>query len=136
MTLQLRVCRQGQIETLGGMEIESIEPNPSVSRVPGSPFGMALVRSQIVPVLRLGDANTCLIVGRVHGEIFGIVGLRVVGFQAEELPGCMPSSAVTSSSGGLERSEPERVSDALVEVELNVAVLLAEMKLHPPSQFS
>lgn len=115
MTLQLRVCRQGQFETLCGMEVESIEPNPSVSRVPGSPFGMALVRSQIVPVLRLGDANTCLIVGRVHSEVFGIVGLQVVGFGA---------------------SEPEQVSNALVEVELNVAVLLAEMKLCPPSQFT
>jgi hypothetical protein len=98
------------------MEVESIEPSPSVSRVPGSPFGMALVRSQIVPVLRLGESNTCLIVGRVHGELFGIVGLQVVGFQAEEPPGVRWS--------------------ACVDVELNVGLLLAEMKLRPAPQIS
>lgn len=118
------------------MEVESIEPNPSVSRVPGSPFGMALVRSQIVPVLRLGEANTCLIVGRVHGEVFGIVGLLVVGFQAEEPLGGPHASAATRLAGALQTNAPDTANDTVADVELNVGALLADMRLLPASQLS
>jgi hypothetical protein len=61
-----------------GFEVESIEQSTTVSRVPGSPLAMALVRGQIVPVLMLGDAKGSLVVGRVRGEVVGIAGLEVV----------------------------------------------------------
>lgn len=117
MTVRLRVCRQGQTARLCGMEVESIEPYPSVSRVPGSPFGMALVRSQIVPVMRLGNAATCLIVGRVRGEVFGIVGLQVMELEPE-------NSAV---DGSLADWQPREAPSEGV-IELDIERLLDEMK--------
>ena len=78
--LRVRVRHQGRLARIRGMDVESIEHSATVSRVPGSPFGMALVRGQIIPVLKLGDVDGCLIVGRVRSEIVGIAGLEVAGF--------------------------------------------------------
>jgi hypothetical protein len=74
---------------------------------------MALVRSQIIPVMRLGEANTTLIVGRVCGEVFGIVGLQVMGL--------LPQSAGDDEAAA---AGP----DAEELLELDVESLLAEMK--------
>ncbi|HEY5961005.1 MAG TPA: hypothetical protein VIV60_30825 [Polyangiaceae bacterium] len=128
--LRLRVRHQGRVVSLRGIDVETIEPYAVVSRVPGSPFGMALVRGQIVPVSRLGDVNGCLIVGRVGREIIGIAGLDVVGFDLEE------NDVEESTPGfphGIKRIElwesmpPE--SNANNHLELDIAAIVEAAKL-------
>jgi hypothetical protein len=109
-TLTLRIRQHGRLATIRGIDIESIEQSATVSRVPGSQFGMALVRGQIIPVLRLGDAEGCLVVGRVRGEVVGLVGFDIVGFNLDE--------------------------EAIAESELDIDALIARAKLQQrfPSQ--
>jgi hypothetical protein len=83
-TLSLRILEHGRVSTIRGIDIESIEQSATVSRVPGSQFGMALVRGQIIPVLRLGNAEGCLVVGRVRGEVVALGGVEIVGFDLDE----------------------------------------------------
>jgi hypothetical protein len=97
--------RNGRLVSLRGIEVESIEPSAVISRVPGSPFGMALVRGQIVPVARAGEVNGCLVVGHVGDELMGIAGLDVVDFTWDDgdIDAAMPQTprvweAVTSES--------------------------------------
>jgi hypothetical protein len=109
-TLSLRIREHGRVTTIRGIDIESIEQSATVSRVPGSHFGMALVRGQIIPVLKLGDAEGCLVVGRVRGEVVGIAGFDIVGFDLDD--------------------------GAIAEIELDVDALIARAKLQQrfPSQ--
>lgn len=132
MTLHLRVRRQGRTARLCGIDVESIEQSTTVSRVPGSPFGMALVRSQIIPVLRLGEANSCLVVGRVRGEVFGLVGVEVLGLEREEgLISADPSSPSNAHPDDvLARSRATSSRSEIVEGELDVEVLVADAKSH------
>ena len=55
-----------------------IVPRPVISRVPGTPLGMALVSGRVVPVIDLGDDRRQLLVCDLDGEFVAIAGLDVV----------------------------------------------------------
>jgi hypothetical protein len=160
--LNLRVWQRGRPARLRGIDIHSIEQFATISRVPGSHFGMALVRGQIIPVLRLGDSERCLIVGRVRSEVLGIVGLEILGFDFKQDPaeGGANSLGARSEAGDTitafrwdpaeseanELSAPHEISadeadasrngSADAEIEIDVAALFDAMttELRSPSQ--
>jgi hypothetical protein len=131
-TFRLRVRQQGRLTNLRGIEVESIEQSAIVSRVPGSRLGMALVHGQIIPVLRLGDEDGCLVVGRVQGEVFGVIGLHIVGLEPEE-PGAEPSTLAAEMDSAVAGDWPLPYGDsspsADSELELDVGALIATAKL-------
>jgi hypothetical protein len=58
-------------------DARQIVPQPRVSRVPNSPFGMALVGGRVVSVLSVGTATGALLVSDIDGEAVAFSGLRL-----------------------------------------------------------
>lgn len=81
---RLLVRFDGKVCELAAIAIESIEPHSTISDVPGSVLGMALIRGQVVPVLQLSSDPGPLVVGCVRGEVIALSGLQVIGWVAEE----------------------------------------------------
>jgi hypothetical protein len=134
-TFRLRVRHRGRVASLSGIEVERVEQAAIVSRVPGSPLGMALVRGQIIPVLRLGDEEGCLVVGHVQGELLGVIGLHIVGLVPED-SGIEPSAPMTAPNpSGIDAPEmglamngdwPLPTADSISSsAELDIAALVA-----------
>jgi len=60
----------------------SIDPPPSVVRVPGAPpemLGIAAHAGEVLPVVALGEDRSAMVVCRVATELLGIVGATIVG---------------------------------------------------------
>lgn len=130
--LCLRVRLQEQLARLVGIDVESVEQSTTVSRVPGSRFDMALVRGQIIPVLRLGSAEGCIVVGRVRGEVFGIAGLDIVEFDWEEPRDEEPIATCDSRPVRADDSQElpnGEVGRSRVESELHVDEMIDRAKL-------
>ncbi len=129
---RLRVRQQGRLANLRGIDVERVEQSVTVSRVPGSPLGMALVRGQIIPVLRLGDADGCLVVGRVRGEVLGVVGLHIVGLEPEESP-VEPSTPLAEMDSTAKVDWPLTLTDSGVgsdaDIDLDIEALIAAAKV-------
>lgn len=127
--LRLRVRQQGRLVSIRGIEIENIEPSTIVSVVPGSGFHMALVRGQIIPVLRLGAVDGCLVVGRVDSEIIGLTGLDIVDFALEPLGADDVSIETPSDPSNAEDSQAlASRPESELEATLDVAALIATAK--------
>lgn len=131
-TFRLRVRQQGRLANLRGIDVESVEHSVTVSQVPGSPLGMALVHGQIIPVLRLGDVNGCLVVGRVRGEVLGVVGLHIVGLDLEESP-VEPSTPQAEMDSTSKVDWPPTFIDSSAgsdaDLELDIEALIAAAKV-------
>lgn len=124
--LRLRVRHAGRLTNICGIEVESIEQSAIVSTVPGSEFHMALVRGQILPVLKLGDADGCLVVGRVGAEVIGVSGLDIVGFVVEESDTSYARSPISGNAlPNAETSASPSQPNCELEVELDIATLIA-----------
>jgi hypothetical protein len=54
-----------------------IVAEPTISRVPNSPFGMALVSGRVVSVLAVGQATGALLLSEVDGEPLAFSGLNL-----------------------------------------------------------
>jgi hypothetical protein len=136
-TLHLRVRQHGRLGSIRGIDVESIEQAATVSRVPGCQFGMALVRGQIIPVLRLGDVDGCLVVGRVRGEVLGIVGLDVVGFDLEETVLEETSAASNLDLAGVaywqEPMDPNCQAGADLDIDVDALIARAKLQQRQPS---
>lgn len=82
---------QGLFHVLVGMVVERVVQSATISEVPGSELSMTLVRGQVIPVLRLTNESTPLILGRVRDEVIALSGiwlenLSVAPIEAESLP--------------------------------------------------
>lgn len=147
-TFRLRVRHRGRVANLRGIEVERVEQATTVSCVPGSPLGMALVRGQIIPVLRLGDEEGCLVVGHVQGELLGVIGLHIVGLVPED-SGIEPSTPVTQPNpSGIDAPElglamngdwplpiaDSNTSDADAELDIAALVAAATFRRHDAAQ--
>ncbi len=84
--LLLRV--RGELVFLPAQVAVSIDPPPSVVRVPGAPaemLGIAVHAGEIVPVVALGEEKTAMVVCRyateptATRELIGLVGASIVG---------------------------------------------------------
>lgn len=80
---RLLVRWNDRVWALEGIAIESVEPFSTISEVPASALGMALVRGQVVPVLRLSMDVGPLVVGCVRNEIVALSGVQVIGLESE-----------------------------------------------------
>jgi hypothetical protein len=127
-TFRLRVRQLGRLASLRGIDVESVEHSVTISQVPGSRLGMALLHGQIIPVLRLGDVDGCLVVGRVRGEVLGVVGLHIVGLDPEESP-VEPSTPLAQLDSTAEVDWPLLSSDSSIgsdaDLELDIEALIA-----------
>ncbi len=54
-----------------------IVPQPTISRVPNSAFGMALVGGRVVSVLSLGESTGALLLSELDGEPLAFAGLQI-----------------------------------------------------------
>jgi hypothetical protein len=130
---RLRVRYQGRLARLRGIEVERIEHAAIVSRVPGSALGMALVHGQIIPVLQLGETEGCLVVGRIEGDLLGITGLEVIGFESPDSgvePPAPPALGVDVTSLGARPGQTlDSHSDQEFELDLDIVTLVASAKL-------
>ena len=84
-----------------------VVPRPVISRVPGTPLGMALVSGRVVPVIDLGDDRRQLLVCDLDGEAVAIAGLDVVEAGFFEAVDRMPTLDVAAE---VRRAEAELLS--------------------------
>ena len=126
----VRVRHQGRLLNLRGIEVETIEQSTTVSAVPGSQLRMALVRGQIIPVLELGDDNGCLLVGRVRGDVLGIVGLHIVGLEPEDFAAeaSSPTGYFDLTTGSESPPDLELASRTEADLELDVEALVETVR--------
>ncbi len=60
----------------------SIDPVPSIVRVPGAPpqmLGIATHEGEVLPVISIGEDRSVMVVCRFAGELLGLLGASVVG---------------------------------------------------------
>ena len=73
----LLVRRGGARAFVSAEQARQIVPEPRISRVPGSPLGMALVAGRVVGVLELGSSTGALLVCELDGQLVACAGLVV-----------------------------------------------------------
>jgi hypothetical protein len=72
---------EGETNYLDAQAVERFADLPPLTRIPGSPaelLGVGLSGGDVVPVVRIGDAPGPLLICRVDGELFGLVGAAVL----------------------------------------------------------
>lgn len=73
----LLVRRGGARAFVSAEQARQIVSEPRISRVPGSPLGMALVAGRIVGVLELGSSTGSLLVCELDGQLVACAGLAL-----------------------------------------------------------
>lgn len=73
----LLVRRGGARAFVSAEQARQIVPEPRISRVPGSPLGMALVAGRVVGVLELGTSTGALLVCELEGQLVACAGLSL-----------------------------------------------------------
>jgi hypothetical protein len=68
---------RGEPRFLPALLVHSVSSCPRLSRVPGSPLGMAWVGGKVIPVARIGDQGSHLVVCLTGGEVVGLSGVEV-----------------------------------------------------------
>lgn len=68
---------RGQSHFLPALLVHSVQSCPRLSPVPGSSLAMAWVGGKVIPVARIGDQGSHLVVCLAGGEIVGLSGVEV-----------------------------------------------------------